>query len=26
LAEIYERKAMQAEKWGNSEEEDNGQP
>jgi hypothetical protein len=26
LAEIYERKAMQAEKWGNSKEEDNGQP
>jgi hypothetical protein len=26
LAEIYERKAMQAEKWGNAGEEDNGQP
>jgi hypothetical protein len=26
LAEIYERKAMQAEKWGNAGEEDNGEP
>ena len=26
LAEIYERKAMQAEKWGNAGEEDNGKP